>query len=529
MPTPVKIHYIAEFLDEFDPDETKDLVLGYSKGYKIKFTGKCLSKVYENHRSAEQNPEAIEKYLEKEKSAGRVVGPFEKPPFQDFMLYPMAAVPKTTVGDFRILANLSFPEGQSVNAGIDRMYCTVQYATIHDAIKFMKSQKGKIVYLAKTDIEKAFRIVPIAPESYHLLLFVWKNEFYIDRSLPMGLSQSCNIFERLSRALEHIAVRKLKATHVTHLLDDFLFCATSKEKCLLDLENFVEFCTLVGVPIAKHKTVGPDTSIQFLGLTLDSVLGQCRLPIEKVQKCLTLLEEVAQKKKTTLKQLQSLIGYLNFCCCVVLPGRSFIRRLIDATRGVTRPSHHIRIDAGMRADLVIWKEFVGNYNGVTFFREEQWISSNQLALYTDSSKLGFGAICGTKWTFGEWPALWKHYHITILEFYPILAAVYIWGHEWQNRSILFYSDNIAVVSILNNQTSKEPNVMALLRLLVLKCLSLNIDFRSKHVPGKQNSISDSLSRFQFQTFRQLAPWAEKTPQIVPEEISPRHLGKLAKS
>lgn len=292
--------------------------------------------MHDNHKSALQNPHAIKTYIQRNIAMNRIAGPYENPPYEEYMCNPMAAVPKSTEGELRILTNMSYPDGTSVNDGIDREDCTVQYATFQDVIKFIQSCKGKPVFLAKTDIKDAFRIIPISPEDYHLLLLSWERKFYIDRVMPMGLSQSCNIFERFSRALEHIALVKLKATHMTHLLDDFLFASTSYEKSKCDLDHFVEFCTMVGVPIAPNKTVGPATCMTFLGITLDTILGQSRLPEEKVQKCVKSLSELILKQKVTLEQLQSLIGYLNFCCCVVLPGRTFLRRLIDATRGLKR-------------------------------------------------------------------------------------------------------------------------------------------------------------------------------------------------
>ena len=45
--------------------------------------------------------------------------------------------------------------------------------------------------------------------------------------------------------------------------------------------------------------------------------------------------------KVTLRELQSIIGLLNFTCSVVLPGRAFLRRLIDLSRGIQRP--HFKI------------------------------------------------------------------------------------------------------------------------------------------------------------------------------------------
>lgn len=48
--------------------------------------------------------------------------------------------------------------------------------------------------MAKTDIEDAFRIIPIHPSDYHLLGFIWEGQFYYDKCLPMGASSSCQIF-----------------------------------------------------------------------------------------------------------------------------------------------------------------------------------------------------------------------------------------------------------------------------------------------------------------------------------------------
>ena len=71
------------------------------------------------------------------------------------------------------------------------------------------------------------------------------------------------------------------------------------------------------------------------------------------------------------------------------------------------------------------------------------------------------------WCFGEWPAAWKQLHITILEFFPIVLALEIWGPLMHDKCIVFFSDNQAVVAIINKQTSKDRLVMALLRHFVL--------------------------------------------------------------
>lgn len=69
---------------------------------------------------------------------------------------------------------------------------------------------------------------------------------------------------------------------------------------------------LLGIPVAMDKVDGPATIIIFLGLELDSVLQQIRLPAEKLQAILKELKEWQQRKKATKRQLLSLIGKLSF-------------------------------------------------------------------------------------------------------------------------------------------------------------------------------------------------------------------------
>lgn len=77
---------------------------------------------------------------------------------------------------------------------------------------------------------------------------------------------------------------------------------------------------------------------------VDSHKLEWRLPFEKIIKIKTALNTSYKRKKIKVKELQSLIGLLNFACLVVCPGRTFLRRLIDLTKGITKPSFYIRLN-----------------------------------------------------------------------------------------------------------------------------------------------------------------------------------------
>jgi hypothetical protein len=77
--------------------------------------------------------------------------------------------------------------------------------------------------------------------------------------------------------------------------------------------------------------------------------------------------------------------------------------------------------------------------------------------------------------------------------------------------LVLNTDNEALVSVLNNQTSREPLVMILVRRLVLHCLHNRILITAKHVAGVNNGAADALSRFQMQRFREILPGAAPHP------------------
>jgi hypothetical protein len=97
-------------------------------------------------------------------------------------------------------------------------------------------------------------------------------------------------------------------------------------------------------------------------------------------------------------------------------------------------------------------------------------------------------------------------------------AMFIWGVKFQNHKILLKIDNQDLVIMINNRTSKSKYVMQLLPPFVLLTMRNNIQFRAVHLPGVKNELADSLSRFQMERFRALAPQASQTPADNPVEF-----------
>ena len=213
--------------------------------------------------------------------------------------------------------------------------------------------------LAKTDLENAYKLVPVHPDDFELLGFSIDGKFYYDKTLPFGLSYACNLFEKFSSALQWILHDKFAVVHCVHILDDVLFIGyPNSPGCHDALIAFHTLANDINLPIKSEKTVSQCTTLTFMGLEIDSIKFEIRLPEDKLLRLGKTLNVFKRKRTATLRELQSLIGLLNFACSVVPPGRTFLRRIIDLTKGIQKPYHHRRLNAEARADLQAWSIFI---------------------------------------------------------------------------------------------------------------------------------------------------------------------------
>ena len=85
----------------------------------------------------------------------------------------------------------------------------------------------------------------------------------------------------------------------------------------------------LGIPLALDKIEGPAHTIKFLGILLDCIAMEARLPEEKLCELRNLLQGFMSQHTVTLRELASLMGKLLFASQVVVPGQTFMRHLWD--------------------------------------------------------------------------------------------------------------------------------------------------------------------------------------------------------
>ena len=134
-------------------------------------------------KSAYDRPEIISAYIQREVDLKRMA--------------PLLSLPakKNKPDKWRLIVDLSSPEGYSMNDAIRRDLCSVLYTSVDKAVVLAQSL-GQGCLLAKLDLKEAYRAVPVHPSDQCLLAVSWNGTTYLDRALPFGLRSAPKLFLR---------------------------------------------------------------------------------------------------------------------------------------------------------------------------------------------------------------------------------------------------------------------------------------------------------------------------------------------
>ena len=493
------------------------ILLGIADGFRIGFNPRQkLKPARKNMRSALENLEVVKSYLQAEKDANRLLGPF---PVGEIGAHisRFGVIPKKhKPGKWHLILDLSHPEDFSVNDGIQKDICSLTYLKL-DEVAQVVLRLGRGALMAKRDITNAYRVVPVHPADRHLLGMRWEDGIYIDATLSFGLRSAPKIFTALADGVCW-GLKLLGVRYVDHYLDDIVTVGSPESsECSDNCSTIDATLDNLGFPAVAEKGEGPTTKMDFLGRELDSVALEMRLPEAKLARLLTMLETWAGRKSCTREELQSLTGQLQHAATVVRPGRTFLRRLFDL-KYTRKPHHHIRLNKEARSDLKWWQTFIRSWNGISMMPAMNSRTPDEVFTSDASGSWGLGCCWRKRWIQLEWPPQWAGKSIATKELAPLIIACAVWGRYWKGKCILAKSDNTAAVAVVNTRTSADSDMMHMLRCLFFIQAKYEFALVAAHIPGVFNDVADDISRNRAISFLSKVPDTEPVPHPLPQEL-----------
>jgi len=348
--------WLHELRHHPDRAHVEMLVEGIRNGVDVHYRGMrpTACKISANQKSVLDSARDVSADIAAEVHAGRKAGPFAKPPITGFFASPLGAVRKKN-GKIRIVHNLSWPIGASVNSKIEDLHCVL---SSFDAAMDLLVAQGRGAMLSKIDIASAYKCIPVRPADFALLGLHWEGKFYFDKTLPFGLSSSCAIWERYATAAEWAALHNTSIRRLCHYIDDFLL-VSNKETAASELKQLLDLFSRLGLPVSIEKLEGPLPSLVYLGIQVDSLAMTASLSSDRLKQLQSQAEHWATRSSCTRRELQSWVGLLSFAAKVVRPGRTFTRHafsLLSATHHL-RKSARISLSPGLTSDMRWWRTF----------------------------------------------------------------------------------------------------------------------------------------------------------------------------
>ena len=515
--TPLKVEYWKRMLANHpDPDFVAQIIHGLEHGVNIGYQGNEFMQISDNWPSVEDHREKVRQFILEHAAKGRIDGPYFSPPHKHFRASPLGAFLKKRSSKVRVIHDLSFPPGSSINEFINRHDYTLTYSTIDNVVDMCR--KYKEPWLCKMDLKDAFMHCMVSPKDRHLLGFTWKGEngvieYWQMNSLPFGMSSSPKIFDDHAQTLEYMMMQNGASTDTTHYMDDSISVVGSKISGHKNLQIIVRTSGEAGFDVQHLKTEGPSRVMEYTGIVVDTILKQLRISQERLADIKAELSTWRDRKTCSKRDLLSIIGKLVFCAKVVRDGRKFIGRLISASCRAKHLHHRVKLNKETRADMSWWIKSIESHNGTAMFPPEWDICDSEL-LYSDASDLAAGGAWRNAWLvvpFTRANAWMKDMDIAWRELYAVVVCIATFGPFMTGKKVSMYIDNQAIYWCVNSGKSKNPKIMALIRALYYYTTFYCIEYKAFYLHTYENTLADAISRLEFDKLKLYNPDINDSP------------------
>ena len=450
-----------------------------------------------NHPSSTNYGEHIITYVNKECSFGALKGPFDSHPFEWLRLNPLMTRPKKDSTNRRVILDLSFPLGNSVNSEIDK--CIFEGAPyklrLPNALTLAEHivKRGKNCLMFKIDLARAYRQLPSDPWDWALLGISWDDKLYFDTAIPFGVRHGAMACERTTKALCHIQTKDDQSDAEAYIDDIASVCS---DNLILANQQFTDFLNTIdelGLQVSLEKCTGPSVILTWIGVTFDSVRMIMYIDKDKVAETLAFCESVLSNRDISKSTLRSVLGKLNHASKLSPPARRFLNRLLSLLRLMGNRST-IAMSKGASDDIKWFLEFLAVYNCSALIRS---FKTEEATIEVDACLVGGrGFSPGLGYFFYGFPedlASLK-LHNSALESFNVLVGLRVFKDRLEGKTVRLFCDNEATVFALNSGKTRDKFMAFVLRQVWFLCATNDINLLVSHKPGAELITADLLSR-----------------------------------
>ena len=510
VPSGLCIEAWREYLRDYEDPNLVDF-LAY--GWPINFDRRLvLEQSYINHTSARHHDSDVVHYIDTEMGWGALAGPFEGPPVVYFHSSPLMTRPKKDSDRRRVIVDLSWPDGASVNDGIEHAWYLDGPAIFRlPTVDYMEQrllQLGPGAFLYKTDLARGYRQLRVDPLDWPLLGFIHEGRWFMDICPPFGLRTSALFMQRTSEAVCYI--HKKAGFYSRPYLDDFGGAERTHAEAATAMATLQGIMRDLGLQEAVHKACGPAQQLTWLGLLYDSVRMTITILPPKMQEIMLMLREWEGRQRATQAQLQSLLGTLQFVASVSPPTRIFTNRMLQCLREAPKRGSET-LSWGFKRDLAFFLALLPRFNGIKIIAKEDICYQDSLEL--DACLTGCGACTDTSYYTRQFPQslIDRGHSIAHLELLNIVVALKVWCHQWAGHRVKVWSDNTNACAAVTTGRSRDLFVQDCVREIFLFTAAHDIELHVSHRPGVQLIRADALSRAH--TAQHFRDWIRSDPLL----------------
>ena len=510
LPSDLRISCWREYLSSYHDKRIVDYL---AFGWPINFNrGSPLCSTPANHPSALQFMPDVDHYVEVELGHGALAGPFQGPPVIGMHISPLMTRDKKNSCFRRVIMDLSWPPGEAVNNGIDQHWYIDGPATITlptaDYMADRLLQLGPGAFLYKTDLARGYRQLRVDPCDWPFLGFRHRDQYFLDICPPFGLRSSAMCMQRTAEAIVYIHGRR--GYYSKAYLDDFGGAEPDGATAWAALTQLQHIMADLGVVEAKHKVHEPAQIMVWLGIEYDSCAMTMTIPDAKMREIMQVLGEWTGRLRATRRDMQKLIGLLQFVASVSPPVRIFSNRMLQCLRDTPARGTN-GLSLGFRKDLKFFVDLLPDFNGIRIINKTDVPCQSHIEL--DACLSGCGATIGAQYYAEAFPpeVVSVGHTIAHLELLNVVVALKVWGKSWTGLRVRVVCDNANACFAIQTGRSRDDYIQHCVRELFLYEARFDVELMAVHRAGELMVRADALSRMHMSVTH--AEWVSNDPEL----------------